>query len=140
MTVTFVGSGMAMLVKCSLSLRVETNVRVGIWSTCFLSKCYRWKHCRIIIVVSIVASNVSRYGVIICNFNASLGACKVLLLLYHLRSILNPYFRSRSMDFGPKKYTSPKEVSTSTPALISASKAGQDQGYHIITSPLFASI
>ena len=62
-TVTFVGSGMAMLVKCSLSLRVETNVRVGIWSTCFLSKCYRWKHCRIIIV----ASNVSSYGVIIRN-------------------------------------------------------------------------
>ena len=66
MTVTFVGSGMAMLVKCSLSLRVETNVRVGIWSTCFLSKCYRWKHCRIIIVVSIVANNVSSYGVVIC--------------------------------------------------------------------------
>ena len=58
-----------MLVKYSLSLRlrVETNFRVGIWSTCFLSKCYRWKHCRNIIVVSIVASNVSSYGVIICN-------------------------------------------------------------------------
>ena len=34
MTVTFVGSGMAMLVKCSLSLRVETNVRV--WDLVYL--------------------------------------------------------------------------------------------------------
>ena len=33
-TVTFVGSGMAMLVKCSLSLRVETNVRV--WDLVYL--------------------------------------------------------------------------------------------------------
>ena len=30
--------------------------------------------------------------------------------------IFNQYFTSRSMDFGPKKYTFPKEVSTSYPA------------------------
>ena len=76
-TVTFVGSGMAMLVKCLLSLRVETNVRVGIWSNCFLSKCYRWKHCCNIIVVSIVASNVSSYGVIICNITPWTGVARL---------------------------------------------------------------
>ena len=77
--VTFVSSGVAMLVKHSLSLWVETNVRVGIWSTCFLNKCYRWKHCHNIIVVSIVASNVSSYGVIICTILHAFTCFYVLL-------------------------------------------------------------
>ena len=31
------------------------------------------------------------------------------------------------MDFGPKKYTSPKEVSTSYPADVTAAKADQGE-------------
>ena len=49
---------------CSLS-GLRQMSEFGIWCTYFLSKCQRWKHCPNIIVVSIVASNVSSYGVII---------------------------------------------------------------------------
>ena len=60
--------------RCWLNARSLSGLRwmseFGIWSTCFLSKCYRWNHCCNIIVVSIVASNVSSYGVIICTLTS----------------------------------------------------------------------